>query len=70
MSARCRMPSTSLAASEGHRVSKMLRVAAAIGADGSLQLSGDVMSVCERETVCESFTESRMVSPPPCCDFS
>lgn len=43
-----------LAAPERHRVSKMLGVAAAIGADGSLQLSGDVMSVYEMEIVSAS----------------
>ena len=36
---------------ERHRVYKMLRVVAAIGADGSLEVSGDVMSVCEIETL-------------------
>jgi hypothetical protein len=34
-----------------HRVYKMLRVAAAIDGDGSLEVSGDVMSVCEMETL-------------------
>jgi hypothetical protein len=34
-----------------HRVYKMLRVEAAIGADGSLEVSGDLMSVCEMETL-------------------
>jgi hypothetical protein len=40
-----------LDAPECHRVYKMLRVEAAIGADGSLGVSGDVMSVCEMETL-------------------
>jgi site-specific DNA recombinase len=40
-----------LDAPERHRAYKMLRVAAAIGADGSLEVSGDVMSVCEMETL-------------------
>jgi site-specific DNA recombinase len=34
-----------------HRVYKMLRVEAAIDGDGSLEVSGDVMSVCEMETL-------------------
>jgi site-specific DNA recombinase len=39
-----------LDAPERHRVYKMLRVDALIAADGSLEVSGDVMSVCEMET--------------------
>ena len=39
-----------LDAPERHRVYKMLRVEASIDADGSLEVSGDVMSVCEIET--------------------
>jgi DNA invertase Pin-like site-specific DNA recombinase len=40
-----------LDAPERHRVYKMLRVEAAIGADGSLEVGGDVMSVCEIEAL-------------------
>jgi site-specific DNA recombinase len=40
-----------LDAPERHRVYKMLRVEAAIAADGSLEVSGDVMSVCEMEAL-------------------
>jgi hypothetical protein len=40
-----------LDAPERHRVYKMLRVVAAIGADGSMEDSGDVMCVCEPETL-------------------
>jgi hypothetical protein len=39
-----------LDAPERHRVYKMLRVAAVVAANGSLEVSGDVMSVCEMET--------------------
>jgi chromosome segregation ATPase len=39
-----------LDSAERHRVDKMLRVEALIAADGSLEVSGDVMSVCEMET--------------------
>ncbi len=39
-----------LDAPERHRVYKMLRVEAAVSTDGSLEVSGDVMSVCEMET--------------------
>jgi hypothetical protein len=35
---------------ERHRVYKMLRVEAVVAANGSLEVSGDVMSVCEMET--------------------
>jgi hypothetical protein len=38
-----------LEADERHRVYKMLRVEAAIAPDGSLEVSGDVISVCEME---------------------
>ena len=38
-----------LDAAERHRVYKMLRVEAAISSDGSLEVSGDVLSVCEME---------------------
>ncbi len=40
-----------LDATERHRAYKMLRVEAAIDADGALEVSGDVMSVCEMETL-------------------
>ena len=40
-----------LDAPERHRVYKMLRVEAAIATDGTLEVSGDVMSVCEMETL-------------------
>ncbi len=40
-----------LDAPERHRVYKMLRVEAATGADGALEVSWDAMSVCERETL-------------------
>ena len=38
-----------LDAAERHRVYGLLRVEALIGADGSLEVSGDVISVCEME---------------------
>jgi site-specific DNA recombinase len=38
-----------LGAAERHRVYKMLRVEAAIGPDGALEVSGDVLTVCEME---------------------
>ncbi len=38
-----------LDAAEHHRVYGLLGVEAAIGADGSLEMSGDVISVCEME---------------------
>ena len=40
-----------LDAPERHRVYKMLRVEAAIATDGTFEVSGDVMSVCEMETL-------------------
>ncbi len=40
-----------LEAPDRHREYKMLRVEAADGAHGSLDVSGDVMSVCETETL-------------------
>jgi hypothetical protein len=39
-----------LDSAERYRVYKMLRVEAVIDADGSLEVSGDVMSACEMET--------------------
>jgi len=39
-----------LDATERHQAYKMLRVEAAVSTDGSLEVSGDVMSVCEMET--------------------
>ena len=39
-----------LDAPERHRVYKMLRVEAVVAANGSLEVSGDVMSFCEMET--------------------
>jgi hypothetical protein len=39
-----------LDAPERHRVYKMLRIEATSSADGSLEVSGDVLSVCELET--------------------
>jgi site-specific DNA recombinase len=40
-----------LDSAERHRVYKMLRVEGVVSADGSLEVSGDVMSVCEMETL-------------------
>ncbi len=39
-----------LDATERHKVYKMLRVEAAICANGSLEVSGDVLNVCKIET--------------------
>ncbi len=46
-----RVPDASdgLDAAERHRVYRLLRVEALVAADGSLEVSGDVISVCEME---------------------